>query len=124
MCRFLAGLTVAAFVVALGAPAFAKDETVKGVLVDQGCYTKDKANTTNAHKGMADDCAQACARKGNVVALVTTDGKVYGVTGDLAANMNAKLVPHMSHTVEVTGDVTEAGGKMMIAGANLKMISR
>jgi hypothetical protein len=29
--------------------------------------------------------------------------------GDLAANNNAKLVPHMSHKVELTGDVTEKG---------------
>ena len=34
MHNMLAGLTVAAFVVALGGPAFAKTETVKGQLVD------------------------------------------------------------------------------------------
>ena len=38
MRRMLAGLTVAAFVVALGAPAFAKEETVQGQIVDQTCY--------------------------------------------------------------------------------------
>ena len=42
----------------------------------------------------------------------------------LAADMNAKLIPHISHTVEVTGDVTEKEGKKMIASADLKMISR
>jgi hypothetical protein len=46
------------------------------------------------------------------------------VTGDLAADNNAKLVPHLSHTVALTGDVTEKGGQMMIAAANLKMITR
>ena len=118
------GLTAAAFIVALAGPAFAKVETVKGQLVDQGCYMKDKTNTGNAHKGMADDCAQACAKKGAPVALLTADGKVYTIAGDLAADKNAKLVAHMSHTVEVTGDVMEKDGKMTIASTALKMISK
>jgi hypothetical protein len=54
----------------------------------------------------------------------TSDGKVYTVTGDLAANNNAKLVPHLSHKVELTGDVTEKGSTMTIAATNLKMISK
>jgi hypothetical protein len=58
------------------------------------------------------------------LALLTADGKVYTVTGDLAANNNAKLVPHLSHKVELTGDVTEKGSTMTIAATNLKMISK
>ena len=42
----------------------------------------------------------------------------------VAANNNAKLVPHLSHKVELTGDVTEKGGTMTIAATNLKMISK
>ena len=61
---------------------------------------------------------------GRPVALLSSDGKVYTVTGDLAANNNAKLVPHMSHKVELTGDVTETGGTMTIAATSLKMISK
>jgi hypothetical protein len=41
-----------------------------------------------------------------------------------AANSNAKLVAHMSHTVELTGDVTEKDGKMMIAASDLKMAKK
>ena len=37
---------------------------------------------------------------------------------------NAKLVAHVSHTVEVTGDVSEKDGKMMIAADSLKMIKK
>jgi len=48
-------------------------------------------------KGDTKDCAIACAKMGRPVALLTSDGKVYSVTGDLAADKNAKLVPHMSH---------------------------
>src|SRR5580765_5255995 len=88
-------------VIAMAAPT-----TVTGVLVDNSCYTKDKANTTNEHKGMGATCAQDCAKKGNQVALVTAKGEVYNVTGALADNKNEKLVAHMSHTVTLTGEVT------------------
>jgi len=122
MDRIYAGFTAAAFVVSLGAPAFAKTETVKGELVDQACYMKDKKNVGASHK----ECADSCAKKGQPVAIVTAEGKVYQVTGALAADNNAKLAPHMAHTVEITGDVTEKDGNMMIAAdaGALKMISR
>ena len=127
MAKVFAGCVVAAFVIALGTPAFAATETVKGKLVDQTCYTKDmKANAGKDHKMPQDvtDCATACAKKGDPLALLTEDGKLYQITGGLAADMNAKLIAHISHTVEVTGDVTEKEGKKMIASGELKMISR
>lgn len=127
MRRFFAGLSVAAFMVALSVPAFAKEETVKGQIVDQGCYLKDKANNAGKdHKMPADspDCAVSCAKKGAPMALLTSDGKLYTIGGDLAANKNEKLIAHVSHTVEITGDVSEKDGKMMIAASNLKMVSR
>jgi hypothetical protein len=127
MRRMLAGLVVAAAVVALGAPLFAAEQTVTGQIIDQTCYMKDKAsNAGRDHKMATDvkDCAVACAKKGAPMAILTSDGKVYQITGDLAANMNEKLVPHVAHTVEVTGEVTTANGKNMIAANSLKMISK
>jgi len=126
MRRMLAALTAAALVVALGAPAFAKEETVKGQIVDQTCYLKEKAANPGKDviAGEDKECATECAKKGQPMALVTADGKVYQITGDLAANMNEKIVPHVAHTVELTGDVTTKDGKNTIAASNLKMISR
>lgn len=128
MRRVIAGVTAAACVLALGATAFAKAETVKGVLVDQACYKADKSNTGETHKmksGAMDNCATACAKMGQPVALVTSDGKVYQVAGDLATNKNEKLIAHMSHTVELTGDVTtDKDGSMKIAANNLKMVGK
>jgi len=127
MRQLFAGLMVAAFIVVLGSSAFAATQTITGQLIDQSCYNMDKSNTGVDHKmpkGDTKDCAIACAKGGKPLALLTSDGKVYTVMGDLAADKNAKLVPHMSHTVALTGDVTENGGKMMIAAANLKMISK
>ena len=127
MVKMFAACVAVAFALALGAPAFAATETVQGQIVDQTCYTKDSAHNAGAdHKMPQDvkDCAAACAKKGAPLALLTSDGKLYQITGGLAADMNAKLIPHISHTVEVTGDVTEKEGKKMIASDSLKMISK
>jgi hypothetical protein len=112
----------ALFVGALAAPVFAATETVTGLVIDLACYAQDKANTGNAHKGRGQVCAQACAREGFAVGLLTTAGKVYRVTGGLATDNNAKLVPYMTHTVTITGDVGEKDGNMIIAANNLRII--
>ena len=127
MRKLLAGLIVAVFVLALGTVAFAATQTISGQLIDQICYKMNKSNTGVDHKMPSGDeanCAATCAKMGQPVALLTSDGKVYAVTGDLAANNNAKLVPHLSHKVELTGDVTGTGGTMTIAATSLKMISK
>jgi hypothetical protein len=115
--RVRAAVVAAMFAAVYAVPAFAETKTVKGEIVDQACYTKDKANKGEAHK----DCTEKCMKKGSPVALVTATGEVYTITGEYAANMNAKLVPHAGHTVEATGDVSEKDGKMIIAVTSLKM---
>ena len=128
MRKLVGAFAAVAFVAALAAPLFAATETVTGKIVDQSCYLKDKANNTGVdHKMPADTagCALACAKKGRPLALLTTDGKVYELGGALAANMNEKLVGHVSHTVTVTGDVTtKADGSMVIASDAVKMVSK
>jgi hypothetical protein len=127
MRKMFAGIMVAAFVIALGAPAFAKTETVKGQIIDETCYTMDKSNTGVDHKmpkGDTKDCAIGCAKAGRPMAILTADGKVYEIAGGLAADKNAKIVPHVGHTVEVTGDVMDHGDKMMITADTLKMVSK
>jgi hypothetical protein len=111
----LAVMTVAI----LAAPLGAADTVLKGELVDSHCYMKDKKNAGAGHR----ECGMTCAKKGTPVALVTSDGAVYWVTGDLAKDNNAQLVPHISHTVELTGEVTEQDGKKSIAAKSLKMAS-
>jgi hypothetical protein len=128
MRKFLGAVAAVALVSALVAPLFAATETVTGKIVDQSCYLKDKTNNAGVdHKMPADvaGCALACAKKGRPMALLTTDGKVYELGGGLAANMNEKLVGHISHTVSVTGDVTKkADGSMVIAANELKMVAK
>lgn len=127
MNRMFAALSAAAFVAMLAAPALAKTETITGQIVDMGCYKMDKSNTGVDHKmpkGDTKDCAIGCAKAGQPMAILTADGKVYQLAGGLAADKNAKIVPHVGHTVEVTGDVMDHGGAMMITADSLKMISK
>ena len=99
---------------------FAENKTVTGKLVDLSCYGQDKENTGNVHKGKGYNCGKACAREGFPVGLLTSDGKVYQITGELAAHANAKLVPHIAENATITGDVTEKGGITMITASELK----
>jgi hypothetical protein len=114
----------ALFVVVLAAPAVAQTQTVTGQLIDMACYAQDKENTGNHHKNRGLICAQACAREGFAVGLLTTNGKVYQVIGDLAVKRDAKLVPHMAQTVTLTGDVREEDGHMIIVASNLTTIKK
>lgn len=111
----IAGLMATVFVGAVGGPAFARTATVKGQVVDQECYLREKK--VDADK----TCAVECAKSGKPMALLTSDGKVYEIAGGLAANKNEKLIAHVLHTVEITGEVTEKAGKMTIAADSLKM---
>jgi acid phosphatase class B len=128
MRKVLAGLTAAAFVIALAAPAFAATQTVQGQVIDRECYLHDTVNNKGDNHKMPKDvaaCATICAKKGLPLALLTTDGKVYTITGGLAADNNAKLIAHITHTVSITGDVTtDKDGKMSISSDALKMVSR
>jgi len=75
MRRLFAGVAAVACALTLGAPAFAETVTVKGQIVDQECYLKEKK--VDANKA----CAVECAKSGKPMALLTADGKVYEITG-------------------------------------------
>ena len=126
MRKLLMVVATMGFVVA-SVPAWAKTETLKGQIIDQNCYMKDKVNNKGTdHKMPADtkDCALGCAKEGDPLALLTADGKVYTIAGGLAANKGAKLYPHISHTVEITGDTMNMGATMMITADAVKMVSK
>ena len=107
----------AAFVAALAMPAFAADLTVKGEVVDVACSTtKKEAGKGAAHAG----CAMACAKKGQPVGILTADA-VYTVTGDYAANSNAKLLDFVAKNVIAVGEVTEKDGQKMINIKSIKL---
>jgi hypothetical protein len=123
MRQFVAPLAVTAFIALFGTSSWAKTMTVKGQVVDEGCSLREMGQKGADQKAAEmDQCAIDCAKRGEPVALLTADGKVYRISGGLAANNNAKLIAHMGHTVEITGDVTEKDGKVLIAANELKMV--
>ena len=127
MRQVFVSAVVVGLMAALATPAFAKAETLRGQLVDQTCYLKDKINNKGVDHKMPEDtkqCAIACAKEGSPVALLTADGKLYTIAGGLAANKNAKLIPHLGHTVEIAGDTMDMKTSMMITASDLKMISQ
>lgn len=107
----------AAFVAALAIPAFAADMTVKGEVVDIACATSKK----DAGKGKDHAaCAMVCAKKGQPVGILTADA-IYTVTGDYAANTNAKLLDFVAKNVIVTGAVSEKDGVKSINVKSIKL---
>lgn len=108
----------AAFVAALAMPAFASDMTIKGEVVDIACATKLKDKGRGpGHAG----CAMDCAKKGQPVGILTADA-VYTVTGDYAANKNAKLLDFVAKNVIVTGEVSENDGVKAINVKSIKLV--
>jgi len=109
---------------ATAASVAAAPETVTGQVVDLVCYARNTANTGIDH----DDgrvCAIACVKwEGNPVGIVATNGKVYQFAGGLVANNNAKIVPHLSHTVTVTGEVSEKDGMLMLSANDVTMVKK
>jgi hypothetical protein len=127
MQKWFVGIIASTLLVAVSTPVLAKTESVTGKVIDSTCYMKDKANNAGPdHKMPADtkDCAAGCAKKGQPLAVLTSDGKVYEIAGGLAENNNAKLIPHIAHTVTITGDTMDSNGKMMIHASELKMVSK
>ena len=109
----------AAFVAALAMPVFAADMTVKGEVVDIACATsKKEAGKGDAHAA----CAMTCAKSGQPVGLLTADA-IYTVTGDYAANKNAKLLDFVAKKVIMTGEVTEKDGVKSINVKSIKLAS-
>ena len=119
------GSIAVALALMAGAVPSARVETIKGQLVDKACYERNPKNTGERHvRKPIDECASTCTKFGLPVAVLTADGKVYQVVGELAKNKNAKLVPFITQKVEVTGDVgADEEGGLTIAGTAIKKAS-
>ena len=85
----------------------AADVTVKGEVVEIACsISKGAGGRGPGH----DPCALDCAKRGEPLAIVV-DGDLYELTGDFAANRNAKLLDFIAKPVTVTGEVSETDGR-------------
>lgn len=124
MRKYLATALVVLAVLALSARMTAKTETVTGKVIDLYCYSRDAKATGMDHRD-GRECALACVKwEGQPVGLLTADGKVYQLAGDLVAHDNAKVAPHLTHTVTVVGDVVDRDGILTIVAKDLTMVSK
>ncbi|HVC21449.1 MAG TPA: hypothetical protein VNE16_15355 [Vicinamibacterales bacterium] len=115
MRKILSALAAASFVAVLAAPAFAAT-SVKGEVIDTVCYGKMGAKATGAKHAA---CALKCAKAGHVMAILTSDGTVYDITGKYAAHKNKALLRYVAKKVSAEGTVSEANGKKSIDVAKM-----
>ena len=114
MRKMIAVFAATAFVSV--APLLAAEKTVKGEIVDVQCQLKKApGGKGEAHKG----CADACAKKGAQMGILTEDA-VYEIQGDFAANNNAKLMEFVASQVEAKGELTEKDGKKIMTVTSMK----
>ncbi len=119
MRNALSLISAAAFVAALAVPVFAADMMVKGEVVDIACATdKDQKDGGKGEAHAA--CAMSCAKRGQPVGLLTPDA-IYQLTGDYAANKNAKLLDFIAKKVIITGEVSEKDGVKLINVKSIKL---
>jgi hypothetical protein len=112
MRKFLAVFALVTLVAGVSAPLLAADDTtVKGEVIDLQCHAKQGEKATGESHA---DCAMSCAKKGAPLAILTSDGTVYTITGDYSKDKNKKLIPFVAKQVEAKGEVTEKDGKKEI----------
>ena len=86
-----------------------KEMTVTGEVVEVSCYLAhgDKGKG-DAHQG----CAEACAKAGSPLGVLTDNGKLYVslLPDDHKTGPNAILMDHIGHKINATGVVRSKGG--------------
>ena len=101
-----------------GAKPAPKPVTLKGELVDMGCYVSHEAKGEK-HKG----CATKCVAGGMPMGLLTADNKLYLLTLDHEnGDPYNQAKDLMSAMVEVTGVVQERSGVRIIDVTGLKEV--
>ena len=100
-------VAAAALMTGLWVSPGAAASTVTGELVTVMCFTG------NGEKGRGDDhaaCALKCAKEGYPLAVITSDGEMYKLTGALTADHNVALQDLLAKTVVATGEIGQEGG--------------
>ncbi len=98
------------------APSKAAEETIKGEVIDLWCYL-DSGDRGASHK----DCALACAKGGDPIGILDSNGNVYVAMGNKAHQSDRDaLISRMAETVTVTGKVVKKGGTQVVYIASIK----
>ncbi len=99
-------------------PAAAKTATLKGEIVDMGCYV-----AKDMHGAGHESCATKCISGGTPMGLLTANGKIYLLTLDHDnADPYNQCKGLASKTVAVTGEIMQRNGVMAIDVTGVKAI--
>lgn len=81
------------------AKAGGNEMTLTGMVIDLNCYVANGAMGAS-HKG----CAEACAKAGVQLGVLSSDGTIYIPVSSKAADpTNPRLLPHAEGKVKITG---------------------
>lgn len=106
-------IAAAAFAALLATASDAgKSVSVNGYVIDSAC-----AFTKGLTKPISAQCAQACAKAGSPLVILTDNGNVYWPIADTtpSASQNDKLLPFAGERVSASGKVYTRGGSTAIA---------
>ena len=105
-------ISVCVFAVLMAAGSDAgKSVTVNGYVLDSAC-----AFTKGLTKPISAQCAQACAKAGSPLVILTDNGNIYWPIADTtpSAGQNGKLMPFAGERVTASGKVYARGGSTAI----------
>jgi hypothetical protein len=108
--RFVTAACVFAGLLAAGSDA-AKSVSVNGYVLDSAC-----AFTKGLTKPISAQCAQACAKAGSPLVILTDKGEIYWPIADTtpSASQNEKLLPFAGQRVTASGKAYTRGGSTAI----------
>ena len=88
-----------------------KSVSVNGYVLDSAC-----AFTKGLKKPISAQCAQACAKAGSPLVILTDNGTIYWPIADTtpSAGQNEKLLPFAGQRVTASGKVYSRGGSTAI----------
>ena len=114
MTRKLAAFALASMgfgvVLSVGSDA-GKPVTVKGYVLDSAC-----AFTKGLKKPISAQCAQACAKAGSPLVILSDNGTIYWPIADTtpSSGQNEHLLPFAGQRVTASGKTYERGGSSAI----------
>ncbi len=90
--------------------------TAVGEVVDLSCYLQ-----VGKHGDKHRDCGQKCAKSGEPIGLVTSDGTIYTLMAeehnprrDGQTTLRDALIEHMAYVIQVSGTLSEVEGQRAI----------
>jgi hypothetical protein len=97
-----------------------KPVTVKGYVLDSAC-----AFTKGLSKPISKNCAEACAKAGSPLVILSDDGTIYWPIAETtpSSGQNEKLLPYAGQKVTASGKVFQRGGSSAMVIDKLEPVS-